>query len=203
MAAQLQSAHSISSLPLQNPAGYGARQLTPVASAESTPGDASYAGPGPDSSALCLPLQARQLRAIKASSYRPAVLRPIERPIRQSPLTPPQSSSNSLDSSVQGLDSPGSPSQQNSADGMKRLAPIPSTPLAPPELAGDDDWIGPFGLGKVTSPPTRDHWKVSSIPLLLELFRVHSLFVMTFEWEKYEASVLQRPHSPELMISFI
>ncbi|KAI9811536.1 MAG: hypothetical protein M1826_003139 [Phylliscum demangeonii] len=97
----------------------------------------------------CFPLLMRQARSSRMPQYRPAVLRPTERPSRFLPLTPPQSSSNSLDS-LQSADSPYSLSRQSTGDSTTKVGWASILDL---------DGSGPALGGKGTGTPTRDHWK--------------------------------------------
>ena len=157
MATHPHTAQGSSYLPLHTTSTYSARQLTPVASVESTaaaePNSSQVSpGPGGGDGMPFLPLQARQPRPTTTPSYRPAVLRPTERPCRPSPLTPPQSSSNSVDFEL-GADSPVPLSRQSTGDSFRRSAASVDSSA--------HEWVRPYGFGKVTAPPTREHWKVS------------------------------------------
>lgn len=123
------------------------QQISPVNSATATPNNASPTSPR---SALPphLPAQTRQLRPPKSPLYVPAVLRPTDPPrrvARQSPLTPPQSSSNSFDD----LENARTLNRRSNGDSGKfGLGAI-----------NESEWSAE-GLGKVTALPTREHWKV-------------------------------------------
>ncbi|KAI9750916.1 MAG: hypothetical protein M1815_001527 [Lichina confinis] len=158
MATHPHTAQGSSYLPLHTTSTYSARQLTPVASVESTaaaePNSSQVSpGPGGGDGMPFLPLQARQPRPTTTPSYRPAVLRPTERPCRPSPLTPPQSSSNSVDFEL-GADSPVPLSRQSTGDSFRRSAASVDSSA--------HEWVRPYGFGKVTAPPTREHWKPDS-----------------------------------------
>lgn len=127
---------------------YGAAQQPSPANSTS-PNDPSPTSPLKTSVLHQLPLQSRQLRPPKSPLYVPAVLRPTERPLKQSPLTPPKSLHGSWDSLQD--DEAGRPISQQSAglvkdDALERV---------------EEEWVGGEGLGEVTDLPTREHWKVS------------------------------------------
>ena len=132
-------------LPLYNPL----QQPSPTDSAPPTPHDISPTSPRMDTyMKYQVPNHVRQLRPPKSPLYVPAALRPTERPLRQSPMTPPKSLHGSLDSLEQaGFD------DATSAGGG------PPFDLVFPEVE----------LGEVTGPPNKDHWKVSNREL--ESFR--------------------------------
>lgn len=115
---------------------------TPVTSSEATP-----VNPGVDplEGMPCLPLEPRITRHRDVSSYRPAALRPVDRPLRQTAMTPPQSSGNSIES-LQMTDSRGSLSR-------------------PGTVGSASSWgqqrEGRHPYSQVTGPPKQDHWKVS------------------------------------------
>ncbi|KAI9780624.1 MAG: hypothetical protein M1816_002785 [Peltula sp. TS41687] len=151
MAAKMHPPQSQFSPAHQQSRSYHAQQLTPSTSNDgptfnALQDDARQGNPPPS-----LPLQVRQARPSVTSRYRPAVLRPTERPSRHFPLTPPQSSSNSFDS-MQGAESPMYLTRQSTAEGITNSA-----------LDGTDSrWFGAHALGKVTGAPTKDHWKPDS-----------------------------------------
>lgn len=98
-----------------------------------------------------LPAHTRQLRPPKSPLYVPAVLRPTDPPrtrkARQSPLTPPDSNSNS--NSFENLEDARTLSRRSTGDSAKfGLGEIVET-----EYSIE-------GLGKVTALPTKTHWKV-------------------------------------------
>lgn len=197
MAAQTHATHTSPSLPLHGTSGYSTGQLTPVTSVESTQRvvENSQPPPMPESSLPCLPLQAAQLRGPKPSSYRPAVLRPTERPYRPSPLTPPQSSSNSLDS-MPGTESPRPRSKQSAAGGLGRSVTAG---------AARDEHVrpySPYSFAKVTAPPTREHWKVSDALRVFSLASVYTYFeparIILTARHRFEFSTC--PHDPESML---
>lgn len=123
-----------------------AQQISPISSANATPRNGSPTSPraGPPH----LPAQTRQLRPLKSPLYIPAVLRPTDPPkrvVKPSPLTPPQSMSSSFDD----LENAQTLSRRSTGDSGKfGLGEIT-------EAAWSTE-----GLGKVTAPPTREHWKV-------------------------------------------
>lgn len=129
---------------------YGApQQPSPIDSASATPTNVSSTSPRMPNPLLLhhLPLQSRQLRPPKSPLYVPAVLRPTERPVRQSPLTPPTSvhgSLDSLDEAEAGM------SRRSTGDGKSGLGDIV-----------EDEWMDGEDLGDVTGLPTKEHWKVS------------------------------------------
>ena len=82
-----------------------------------------------------------QLRPPKSPLYVPAALRPTERPIKQSPMTPPKSLHGSLDSL-----------EETGFDDTVGVDGAPPFDMVFPEEE----------LGDVTGPPNKDHWKVSN-----------------------------------------
>lgn len=126
---------------------YNSQQISPLSSAPATPNDASPTSPRAFPSLAHLPAHTRQLRPPKSPLYVPAVLRPTEPPKRQpkaSPLTPPHSIHNSFDD----LTTPPL-SRRNTGDDAKFGL----------GAGAEAEW-DVEGLGKVTSLPTRAHWKV-------------------------------------------
>jgi hypothetical protein len=125
-----------------------AQPISPVNSATTTPNNASPTSPrtGPPAH---IPAHTRQLRPPKSPLYVPAVLRPTDPPrrvLKQSPSTPPHSKDNSFDS----LENARTLSRRSTGDSAKfGLGAITEA-----------EWSTTEGLGKVTAPPTRDHWKV-------------------------------------------
>jgi len=122
------------------------RQISPTSSATATPSNSSPTSPRTGAPAL-LPSHTRQLRPPKSPLYIPAVLRPTDPPKRaaKSPLTPPASIHNSIDS----LENARTHSRRLTGDSGKfDLGSITET-----EYSTE-------GLGKVTALPTREHWKV-------------------------------------------
>ncbi|KAI9673778.1 MAG: hypothetical protein M1829_004015 [Trizodia sp. TS-e1964] len=118
----------------------------------STPFNSSPTSPDdPDFRFHHLPLQSRQLRAPKSPLYRPAVLRPFERPLRMTaPLTPPRSLNNSFDSI-------------GNLIGDKREAGAAGEPVGGQKYSAFNivemgGWLEE-GYGKVNGAPMRDHWK--------------------------------------------
>jgi hypothetical protein len=120
--------------------------ISPINSANATPG-ASPTSPRTVVPAH-VPTQNRQLRPQKSPMYVPAVLRPTDPPrraARSAPLTPPQSMHSSFDD----LENSRALSRRSTdGDGKMGLGSIVESEL------------NIEGLGKVTAPPTRDHWKV-------------------------------------------
>ncbi|PSS22498.1 hypothetical protein M430DRAFT_98942 [Amorphotheca resinae ATCC 22711] len=124
------------------------RQISPTSSATATPSNSSPTSPRTGAPAL-LPSHTRQLRPPKSPLYIPAVLRPTDPPKRaaKSPLTPPASIHNSIDS----LENARTHSRRLTGDSGKfDLGSITET-----EYSTE-------GLGKVTALPTREHWKPDS-----------------------------------------
>lgn len=151
MSTNLQSTQAYPSPPQCRGSLFSAGQPVTVESTNAAPLKVSQHNASSVDGVPQLPLQARQFRSPRIPHYRPAVLRPTERPIRHSPMTPPQSSSNSLDS-LQGPDSPRPLSRQSTGGSMNKFGFVRA---ADANYAGDDSSI------KVVAPPTRDHWKVS------------------------------------------
>ncbi len=119
------------------------QQPSPADSMPPTPSNVSPTSPRMDTYLKYqLPNQVRQLRPPKSPLYVPAVLRPTERPPRQSPMTPPKSLHGSLDSL-----------QEENFDERMGAAPFD---LATQGLIGEEE------LGVVTGSPKKDHWKVSN-----------------------------------------
>ncbi|KAI9874505.1 MAG: hypothetical protein M1830_009675 [Pleopsidium flavum] len=133
---------------------YGAQQISPVSSASATPLNVSPTSPRITNQHPYLPLHTRQLRPPKSPLYVPAVLRPTERPVRQSPLTPPRSVHGSLDS-LDGTEAGRALSRRSTGESMKK---------AGLGRLVEDERIGESELGTVTGLPTREHWKVSACP---------------------------------------
>ena len=125
------------------------QQISPIDSATATPNNASPTSPRAAAPGSHLPAHTRQLRPPKSPLYVPAVLRPTDPPrrvTRQSPMTPPQSGTNSFDD----LDTARTLSRRSTGDSGKfGLGAITEA-----------EW-STEGLGKVTGIPSRDHWKVS------------------------------------------
>lgn len=104
----------------------------------------SISPPSPRSAYLAAHLQPQaQIRQPKTPLYIPAVLRPTEKPTRNSP---PKSGKASLD---------GERGQALPADRVNNL----KTAETSISRVTTEDW-NDDALGKVTGPPTRDHWKV-------------------------------------------
>lgn len=91
----------------------------------------------------------KQLRPLKSPLYVPAVLRPTEHFSSPAPLTPPKSLHGSLDNLQDNEPPAASPEEQTMDFGTF-----------------DPEWAHEEDLGEVTGPPTRDHWKVSSVPFI-------------------------------------
>lgn len=85
---------------------------------------------------------------MKSPLYVPAALRPTERPNKNPPTTPPKSLHGSVDSLEDGF-----------TEGVKD-----DTRSVPLDLVVANDWFADEELGEVTGEPTREHWKVSTIP---------------------------------------
>ena len=119
---------------------YNAQQQPSPDSAPPTPHNISPTSPRMDTyMKYQVPNHVRQLRPPKSPLYVPAVLRPTERPLRQSPMTPPKSLHGSLDSL-----------EEAGFDGRLGADGAPPFDLVFPEEE----------LGEVTGPPNKDHWKV-------------------------------------------
>lgn len=86
---------------------------------------------------------------MKSPLYVPAALRPTERPNKNPPTTPPKSLHGSVDSLLDGF-------TEGSVKDDTRSAPL--------DLVVANDWFADEELGEVTGEPTREHWKVSTIP---------------------------------------
>lgn len=127
--------------------GTHSQQVSPVNSATVTPTNHSPTSPQTAFSSYLPHGMARQLRTPRSPLYVPAVLRPTEAPRRApkpSPFTPPHSKSNSFDD----------------LDGsriLKRRSTGDSGKFGLGEIT-EAEWSA-VGLGKVTAPPTREHWK--------------------------------------------
>lgn len=122
--------------------------ISPVSSATTTPHNSSPTSPRAGLPSH-LSAHTRQLRPPKSPLYVPAVLRPTDPPrraLRQSPLTPPQSQDSSFDDNI---DTARTLARRSTGDSGK----------AGLNRADEIEW-STEGLGKVTGPPTRDHWKV-------------------------------------------
>jgi hypothetical protein len=116
------------------------QQPSPADSAPPTPHNISPTSPRMDTYLKYqVPNHLPQLRPFKSPLYVPAVLRPTERPVRQSPMTPPKSLHGSLDSL-----------EEAGFDGRMGAGAAPPFDLVFPEEE----------LGEVTGPPNKDHWKV-------------------------------------------
>lgn len=130
-----------------NHSASGTAYNTPINSVMSTPSTMSPASPRHPFAFNYMDTPNRQLRPPKTilPSYIPAVLRPTERPARHAPPTPPRSAQGSFER----------------LDGRGEF----DRAMADPVLGGrltrmvTDEWIDER-LGKVTGPPTRNHWKV-------------------------------------------
>jgi hypothetical protein len=127
---------------------------TPPASAGATAplSAVSLVNPRPlNTSAPQFPTTTRQLRPPKSPLYRPCVLRPTERPWRQSPASPPPgSSAGSFNSTYS--DDGGSLGRVSTSDSAKTwgLGKV-----------AEAEWYCDEGSGEVTGLPTRAHWQVS------------------------------------------
>jgi len=122
------------------------QQPSPTDSPTATPHNISPTSPRMETyMKYQVPSHVRQLRPPKSPLYVPAALRPTERPVRQSPMTPPKSLHGSLDSLEQ-ADFEG----RTGADGMP-----------PFDLAMQQGFFPEEDFGEVTGPPNKDHWKVS------------------------------------------
>ncbi|RDW84722.1 hypothetical protein BP6252_02312 [Coleophoma cylindrospora] len=127
--------------------GTNGQQISPVNSATGTPNNISPTSPRTGAPPYMSQGVGQQLRTPRSPLYIPAVLRPTDAPRRtnrSSPLTPPHSKQNSFDdvASIKSL------SRRTTADsGKSGIGAITEA-----------EWSCE-GLGKVTAPPTRDHWK--------------------------------------------
>lgn len=134
---------------------FGAQQISPADSATNSPNNVSPTSPRAHNYVQYhIPGQVRQLRPMKSPLYVPAALRPTERPERTNPMTPPKS----LHASLESLENRKTDGHVNNDS---RTAPL--------DLVVENRWIGNEHLGEVTGEPTREHWKVSTIPYLLTI----------------------------------
>jgi len=156
MAANFSRAETYATPPNSQINHYRAQQISPVNSASATPLNVSPTSPRITNQLPYLPLHTRQLRPPKSPLYVPAVLRPTERPVRQSPLTPPRSVHGSLDS-LDGSEAGRTLSRRSTGESMKK---------AGLGRLVEDERTGESGLDAVTGLPTREHWKVSASPWL-------------------------------------
>jgi len=145
---------------------YGAQQISPVNSASATPMTVSPTSPRNPSQLPHLPLHTRQLRPPKSPLYVPAVLRPTERPIKQTPLTPPRSVHGSLDS-LEGAEAGRALSRRSTGESMKKAG---LSRLVESERTIES------GVAIVTGLPTREHWKVSVLLSFLSFLVVQASF---------------------------
>jgi hypothetical protein len=111
-----------------------------------------------------LPLQSRQLRPLKGPLYVPAALRPTERPVKSSPITPPRSVHGSLDS------------LEDSTEPISRRSTMESQSSEISQVA-QHEWMKTEDLGEVTGLPTREHWKVSISLFLFFCFPSSGTFI--------------------------
>ncbi|KAH0537304.1 hypothetical protein FGG08_005894 [Glutinoglossum americanum] len=130
---------------------FGSQCPPPTNAASVTPLNAApLANPHPlTTTAHQFPTPTRQLRPPKSPLYRPAVLRPTERPWRQSPNSPPPGSSvGSLSSTY--------------SDDDRSLARVSTSDSAKTWGLGkvtEVEWYCDEGSGEVTGLPTRAHWQ--------------------------------------------
>ena len=127
--------------------GTQSQPISPANSTNATPHNASPTSPRPPAG-LPLPVHPRQLRPPKSPLYVPAVLRPTDPPkrvVKQSPITPPQSTNNSFDS-------------LNNVRPLSRTSTVDSGKFGLGKIP-DGSW-DLSGFPKVTDLPTRQHWKV-------------------------------------------
>lgn len=129
----------------------GLQQISPSDSTTNTPMNQSPISPHNSSNFSALPLTGRQLRPPKSPMYVPAALRPTERPVRASPLTPPRS----LHSSTDSLDRVGEsrPVSRRSTTSIQKKGPLGQ--VAEDEAVLEDDESFP----PIEGMPTRQHWK--------------------------------------------
>jgi hypothetical protein len=119
-------------------------------SATNTPSNNSPTSPRMATASLHqLPLQSRQLRPLKGPLYVPAALRPTERPVKSSPITPPRSVHGSLDS------------LEDSTEPISRRSTMESQHSGISQVA-QHEWMKTEDLGEVVGQPTREHWKADS-----------------------------------------
>ena len=123
----------------------GGNQFSPANSTSPTPTNISPTSPrttlDPNYSFATV-----QLRPPKSPMYVPAVLRPTERPHKQSPLTPPRSLNGSTESLEHRVKPPNRTSTSDSKSSeVGRVVEIENAPVS--------------DLSSVTGPPTRNHWK--------------------------------------------
>jgi hypothetical protein len=124
-------------------------QITPPSSAES-PGNQSPVSPRATFGVPShLQFQTRQLRPQKSPMYVPAVLRPTEKPVRQSP--PKNKSIYGSPESAEEVEGSGR-SGEGIVPGLTRVV--------------TEEW-NEETLGEVTGPPSRNHWKVRNFYFLL------------------------------------
>jgi hypothetical protein len=123
----------------QQPAYHKPVPYTPMASGTTTPANVSPTSPRTSSHLQ----HAKQLRPPKMPMYVPAVLRPTEKPARQSP---PKANDSAVDSPEASFGSAIRRSTRTSIDsGVGTIASEESSEV---------------DLGPVTGPPSRNHWKV-------------------------------------------
>jgi len=125
-------------------------QYTPPASASGTPSNTSPTSPR-TSWSLPPHMQPRvqQIRPPKSPMYVPAVLRPTEKPLRQSP--PKNATATKY----------GSPDSLGEGSGQVPVSPGP----VPGMSRVITDELNEEALGAVTGRPSRDHWKVRTLLL--------------------------------------
>ncbi|OCL08547.1 hypothetical protein AOQ84DRAFT_292923 [Glonium stellatum] len=120
---------------------------TPMTSGATTPANVSPTSPRTCSNLSTLHLHTRQLRPPKSPLYVPAVLRPTEKPVRQSP---PKTADSGLDSADSSWSASGRRATADSLEsGISRVV--------------TEEWNEEI-QGPVTGPPSRNHWKVC-VPL--------------------------------------
>lgn len=143
MAADFSTAPAVVSPPPFSQHAYkSSTHYTPVASGASTPANVSPTSPRA-ANLSTLHLHTRQLRPPKAPLYVPAVLRPTEKPNRQSP---PKNADVGLDSADSSLSATGRRATGDSFEsGISRVV--------------SEEWNDEV-LGPVLGPPSRNHWKV-------------------------------------------
>lgn len=125
---------------------YGAQQPSPSNSSSGTPMTASPTSPQNFVLYHELPLHTKQLRPLKSPMYVPAVLRPTERPPRQT-LTPPRSVHGSLES----LDGIAQTLSRRSTGDFKNQEGS--------EDVVEEETVEDINLPEVTGLPTKEHWK--------------------------------------------
>ncbi|KAF2843545.1 hypothetical protein M501DRAFT_1006079 [Patellaria atrata CBS 101060] len=134
-------------------------------SGDSTPTRLSPTSPR---SSNILPYPSRQIRPPKAPLYVPAVLRPTEKPIRNSP---PKDKQDGID---------GGESSSGFVGGHVSRTSTDSGYISGINRVIIDEW-NPDVVGPVTGPPTREHWKLDSATPVCDLATCTKFFSF---WER-------------------